>query len=169
MNAFSENNLEIQTTAIVLETVSWVLSSMLTKAVRTIEQFAEDEVFLPNDGGPFEGQLFAVRRQPFVSLLWKEMQSPRWSEVWVTGCVQSGKTLSAFVIPLIYMLVELQKSPIAAIPDGTMELINGQSMLSRYSRQTATSNRCFLSRVQVPKVVPQKHMSNFPMATRSNS
>ena len=121
MNAYSESNSESRIkTALVLETVSGVLVAMITKPVRTIEQFAEEEVFLPNDGGPFEGQLFAVRRQPFVSLLWKEMQSPRWSEVWVTGCVQSGKTLMAFVIPLVYMIVELKKSPIAAIPDGTM-------------------------------------------------
>ena len=108
MNAYSESNSESRKkiqTAIVLETVSGVLVAMVTKPVRTIEQFAEEEVFLPNDGGQFEGQLFAVRRQPFVALLWKEMQSPRWSEVWVTGCVQSGKTLMAFVIPLIYMIV----------------------------------------------------------------
>lgn len=105
---------------IVRATVSWLLLQAVTNPVRTIEQFAEEEVILPKDGGPFEGQLFASRRQPFVSLLWKEMQSPRWTEVWVTGCVQSGKTLMAFVIPLIYMVVELQKSPIAAIPDGTM-------------------------------------------------
>lgn len=103
-----------------VDSVKWVIASMITKPIRTIEEFAEQEVFLPKDGGPFEGQLFAVRRQPFVSLLWEQMQSSRWSEVWVTGCVQSGKTLMAFVIPLIYMIVELQKSPIAAIPDGTM-------------------------------------------------
>lgn len=117
MNAHLTRDLKTQ---LDLESARIVFGLMKSKPVRTIEQFAEEEVFLPKDGGPFEGQLFACRRQPFVSLLWKEMNSSRWSEVWVTGCVQSGKTLCAFVIPLIYMIVELQKSPIAAVPDGTM-------------------------------------------------
>ena len=116
----SESLKEDSTGSIELDTVCWFISQIRTKLVRTIEQFAEEEVILPEDGGPYGGQPFAVRRQPFVSLLWAEMQSSRWAEVWVTGCVQSGKTLTAFVIPLIYMIVELQKGPIAAIPDGTM-------------------------------------------------
>ena len=91
-----------------------------SKPVRTLAQFAEEEIVLPRDGGPFEGQMFRVDRQPFARLLWDELDSRQWAEAFVFGCIQSGKTLLAFVIPLVYMVVELHKGPIAAIPDGSM-------------------------------------------------
>ena len=52
----------------------WLLS-VVRKRIRTIEEFAEEEVMLPRDGGKFGGQPFRVERQPFVRLLWNEMQS----------------------------------------------------------------------------------------------
>ena len=94
--------------------------SARSQKVRTILEFAESEITLPMDGGPFQGQKFRSHRQPYVRLLWSEIESRRWSEAFITGCVQSGKTLSAFVVLLLYMVFELRNSPIAAIPDGTM-------------------------------------------------
>ena len=91
-----------------------------SERVRTILEFAESEITLPRDGGPFQGQKFRSHRQPYVRLLWSEIESRRWSEAFITGCVQSGKTLSAFVVLLLYMVFELRNSPIAAIPDGNM-------------------------------------------------
>lgn len=117
MNAYLGSNYQA-TADIVL--AQELVASCRTRKVRTIREFAEQEIILPEDGGPFEGQPFSVDRQPFVELLWDELMSGDWSEAFITGCVQSGKTLTAFVILLLYMILELRKSPIAAIPDGTM-------------------------------------------------
>ena len=88
--------------------------------LRDIGEWAEEEIILPMDGGPFEGQPFELARQPYVRLLYDEIMFGNWSEYIITGPSQSGKTLSAFVIPLLWILLELRKNTICGVPDGNM-------------------------------------------------
>ena len=81
---------------------------------RTIREFAEQEIVVAD--GPFPGR-FHVDRQPFARLFFDEVQSGRWTEFNIVGCVQSGKTLIGFVIITLYHLFEVQEAVICGVPD----------------------------------------------------
>ena len=84
--------------------------------VRPLRQFVREEIILPNDGGPFEGEPFDPECQPYVDLLYEELEAGGWSEVFITGPNQSGKTLCAFVIIIVYIAAELRKNVIVGVP-----------------------------------------------------
>ena len=44
------------------------------------------------------------------------MDSGRWTRICATGCVQSGKSLICFVVPICYHLFEIQETTIAGAP-----------------------------------------------------
>lgn len=91
-----------------------------SRELRDIAAFAEEEIVLPMDGGPFEGQPFEGSRQPYVKLLYHEIMHGNWNEYIITGPSQSGKTLCAFVIILLWILIELRKNCVCGVPDGNM-------------------------------------------------
>lgn len=84
--------------------------------VRSLRQFAREEIILPSDGGPFEGEPFNPDCQPYVDLLYEQLEIGGWSEIFITGPNQSGKTLSAFVIIIVYIAAELRKNVIVGVP-----------------------------------------------------
>jgi phage terminase large subunit GpA-like protein len=98
------------------------LTNFLTQArprpLRTMRAFAEGEVVIPD--GPYAGRRFRCSRQPYTALWFAEVDSGRWSRCVATGPTQSGKTLSCFVIPLLYHLFELQETVICGLPDMDM-------------------------------------------------
>jgi phage terminase large subunit GpA-like protein len=96
----------------------WFLGQCRPRRLRTIRQFAEAEIVLPT--GPFAGRRFRCARQPYTGLWFDEIDSGRWSRCVATGPTQSGKTLSCFVIPLLYHLFELQQTVILGLPDMDM-------------------------------------------------
>jgi hypothetical protein len=96
----------------------WFLRQSLPPRLRTMRQFAEDEVVVPD--GPFAGRRFSCKRQPFMALWFAEVDSGRWSRCVATGPTQSGKTLACFVIPLLYHLFEIGETVICGIPDMDM-------------------------------------------------
>jgi phage terminase large subunit GpA-like protein len=96
----------------------WFLRAARAKRVRTMRQFAEEEIVLP--GGPFAGRRFRCSRQPFAALWFAEVDSGRWSRHVASGPSQSGKTLTCFVIPLLYHLFELGETVICGLPDMDM-------------------------------------------------
>src|SRR4051812_9443250 len=75
--------------------------------LRSRRQFAEQELILPE--GPFEGRRFKCARQPFAGL-WLDavdgtlayQPSQRFTRIVTTGPSQSGKTLIATIVPLLY-------------------------------------------------------------------
>jgi len=77
--------------------------------------FADEEIVIPA-GGPFEGRRFSSERQPYTRLLFSEIDSGRWTRIVATGPTQSGKSLSAFVIPCLYHLFEVQETVILGLP-----------------------------------------------------
>ena len=91
-----------------------------SKPVRDIMAFAEQEIILPMDGGPHEGEPFRGDFQPYVKLLYGEIKNGPWNVIIIAGPSQSGKTLCAFVIVLLYVVLELQRNMVVGIPDETM-------------------------------------------------
>ncbi len=86
--------------------------------VRSMRQFAEAEIVIPD--GPFAGRRFRCSRQPYTGLWFDAVDSGHWSRYVATGPTQSGKTLSCFVIPLLYHLFEIGETVICGLPDMDM-------------------------------------------------
>lgn len=97
-----------------LTAVSAVAGGFVSRPLRTIRRFAEQEIIVPD--GPFAGRRFKVERQPFTGLLFDAIDSALWNRFVVTGPTQSGKTLAAWVIPVLYHLFEIGEKVIIAAP-----------------------------------------------------
>ena len=81
---------------------------------RGLAQFAREEIVVPD--GPYRGRRFDPQVQPYTGLLFDAIDSGSWRRIVVTGPTQSGKTLSSFVIPVMWSLFELGESVIIAAP-----------------------------------------------------
>ena len=85
----------------------------------TNREFAEKYVHLPRTS-PFGNVPFRCNRQPYVGLLFDEIDNGGWKTILVSGPSQSGKTLSAFVIPTLHDVVVLRFNTIIGFPDADM-------------------------------------------------
>jgi len=83
---------------------------------RPFTRWLEEEVYLPNDGGPFSGRRFQFAYQPIAKLWAAEIDSGRWNEYVYTGPSQSGKSFIGYVCPLLYHLTELNESVGFGVP-----------------------------------------------------
>jgi len=92
----------------------WFARAAQTHEIRTRRQWCE-QVLVPAEG-PYRNQLWRAESQPFQALLLDEMDSGRWTRIFCTGCVQSGKSLITYVVPLLYHLFEMQEDVIAGAP-----------------------------------------------------
>lgn len=101
-----------------VEDARWFLQRARSPRLRTMRQFAEDEIVIPN--GPFAGRRFSVDRQPYSGLWLDAVDSGQWRRVVSTGPVQSGKTLLCFAIPALYHLFEHGETCIIGLPDMDM-------------------------------------------------
>ena len=86
--------------------------------LRTMREFAEQEIIIPD--GPFKDRKFNCDRQPFSRVWFDLCDDKRWNRKFAPGCTQSGKSLTAFVIPVLYHLFEQQETVIAGVPDMDM-------------------------------------------------
>jgi hypothetical protein len=77
---------------------------------RPFARWLVEEVYLPNDGGPFSGRRFRFEHQPIARLWANEIDSGRWNEFVYTGPSQSGKSFLGYVAPMLYHLTELNES-----------------------------------------------------------
>lgn len=77
-------------------------------------QFALDELVIPE--GETKNERFRLRTQPWNGLLLREMDNPHWYNIAVVGCVQSGKSLFGFVVPVIKHLFENGETVILGVP-----------------------------------------------------
>ncbi len=96
----------------------WFLGQARPRRLRTMRQFAEQEIVIPE--GPFAGRKFRCSRQPYTGLWFDAVDSGNWNRCVATGPTQSGKTLSCFVIPMLYHLFELGETVICGLPDMDM-------------------------------------------------
>ncbi len=98
--------------------VRWFLRQARPRRMRSMRAFAEQEIVIPD--GPYAGRRFRCDRQPYTGLWFNAVDSGLWSRCVATGPTQSGKTLSCFVIPLLYHLFELEETVICGLPDMDM-------------------------------------------------
>ena len=89
-----------------------------TPVVRTMLEFACEEIIIPD--GPYKGMRFDPEKQPYTKLWFDAVDSGKWRRFVVTGPSQSGKTLCAFVIPILYFLFEMGETVVCGIPDMSM-------------------------------------------------
>lgn len=86
--------------------------------MRTMREFAEAEIVIPD--GKFRGARFRCHRQPYTRLWFDEVDSGRWNRLFATGPTQSGKTLSCYLVPIMYHLFEIGETVIAGLPSMDM-------------------------------------------------
>jgi phage terminase large subunit GpA-like protein len=86
------------------------------KPPRTFKQWLSEEVYLPMDGGPHQGKRYQFRFQPITEHWANEIDSGRWNEFVYSGPSQSGKSLSGYVLPMLYHLCELNESVGFGVP-----------------------------------------------------
>ena len=98
--------------------LKWFLSQARPRRLRSMRQFAEQEIVIPD--GPFADRRFRCARQPYTGLWFYAVDSGNWSRCVATGPTQSGKTLACFVIPLLYHLFEIGETVICGLPDMDM-------------------------------------------------
>ena len=95
-----------------------MLSEMRIRKLRTMREFAEQEIIIPD--GPQKGFHFRCSTQPHTALFFDEVQDGGWEVINVLGPPQSGKTLIAFVIPVLYYLFEARENVIIGLPSEEM-------------------------------------------------
>lgn len=108
-----------------------------------MREFAEQEIVLPT--GPHQGRRFRCDRNPYSALWLNAIDSGCWRRFFATGPQQSGKTLCASIIPLLYHLFEVKETVIFGIPsldmvaDKWAEDIHPAIEASRYRELLPTS------------------------------
>lgn len=115
MSSFKITNLLKQTTK---REIDWFINACGVPKVRTIREFAEQEIVLPT--GPHAGKKFRCYRQPFSRLWFDELNSKTWRRYIATGPMQSGKSLMCLVIPMMYCLFELGETCILGAPSAVI-------------------------------------------------
>lgn len=98
--------------------LSWFATASQKPPVRSIFDFACDEVIIAE--GRYKGRRYRPDRQPFSGMLLKQIDSGRYNRFAITGCVQSGKTFTALVIPFMYHIFEMQEDVIVGVPQMEM-------------------------------------------------
>jgi phage terminase large subunit GpA-like protein len=96
----------------------WLTRQARPRRLRSMRQFAEQELIVP--AGPYRGRRFRCDRQPYTALWFEQVDSGMWNRCVATGPTQSGKSLTCFVIPLLYHLFEQQETVICGLPDMDM-------------------------------------------------
>lgn len=82
--------------------------------VRTIREFAETEIVLPN--GRYAGRRYRCDYQPYSAHWFAAIDSGRWRRFAAVGPTQSGKTLTCYVIPVLYHIFEMCETVVLGVP-----------------------------------------------------
>lgn len=97
----------------------WFLRQARAPRLRTFRRFAGEELVLPT--GPFAGRPFDETRLPWTRHWLDELDRGSWKRFVVEGPSQAGKSLMAFVLPVMYLLFELRE-PTVLVGVPTMEM-----------------------------------------------
>jgi hypothetical protein len=98
-----------------------MFSRMRPPKLRTMRAFAESEIILPE--GPRAGLPFSCQFAPFTGLILDVFDSGKFRRHWVSGPVQSGKSLIGLVVPVLYHLFEVGENVILCAP--TQQIAQG--------------------------------------------
>ena len=102
------------------EDFKWCLSLSQAPVCRSVGEWAEQCIYLPN--GPYSGERYRHHYHPVSRLFFDEIDSGRWSRIAATGPTQNGKTLMCYVIPVLYHLFEMKETVIVGLP--SMDMAN---------------------------------------------
>lgn len=97
------------------EEFAWLADHAKAPRLRSMLEWAEQEIILPN--GPHQGERYRIANQPYARHYLEAADDPRWQIINATGPSQSGKTMTCSVIPLLYHLFEIQETVIFGLPD----------------------------------------------------
>lgn len=100
------------------EELLWMLRASRPPRIRTRRQFAEQEIVLPT--GRYAGHRFQASRQPYAALWLDLCDRGPWRRRAATGPTQSGKSLTCFIIPILYHLFERCETIGVGIPTQDM-------------------------------------------------
>ncbi len=103
-----------------IETFNWAIDLSQAPTVRTMSEWVEEKIILPN--GPFASERYRHYRHPVSKVFFGAIDSGRWSRIAATGPTQNGKTLMCYVAPVLYHLFELRETVIIGLP--TMDMAN---------------------------------------------
>ena len=109
--------IELPTTTLIRD-MKWCLSLAQAPVVRSMTDWAEDVIVLPN--GPVAKERYRHWRHPVSRVFFNQLDSGWWSRVAATGPVQNGKTLMCYVIPVLYHLFEMGETVIVGLPSMDM-------------------------------------------------
>lgn len=84
----------------------------------TFRQFLERDVVIPD--GKYKGLRFKADRQPVINLWIDAIDSGQYNEYYFTAPSQFGKTLIAFVAPLLYHTCERSENYVLGVPFADM-------------------------------------------------
>ncbi len=82
---------------------------------RSMAEFACQEIVIPD--GPYKGWPYAFDVQFYPRLYLEAVGSGLWPRTFATGPVQSGKSLTAWIIPAMYHLFEIGETVICGLPN----------------------------------------------------
>ncbi len=118
-NATESQQLAIPDSPVLQKLMLEFCEQLISCNIRPIHQWVTDEIVLPPPG-PREHQRYSFEFQPVHELILREIDSGKWSEIFLVGPSQSGKTLCCFCIPVLYFTCELSEPIIVGIPDQAM-------------------------------------------------
>lgn len=95
-----------------------VLRISITTPPLTYRQFLEERIVIPD--GPHAGKPFKIHRQPVVGLWADAIDSGKFNEFVFTAPSQFGKTLAAFVGPILWHTCELDDNTVMGVPHADM-------------------------------------------------
>lgn len=100
------------------KTIAAGLRAAKTLPARPMAKFATEEITIPD--GKSKGLRFAFQRQPVTRLWFEAIDSGLFNEFVFTAPSQCGKTLSGFVIPLLYHTCEVEENYVLGLPYADM-------------------------------------------------
>jgi len=98
-----------------------LIQAMRPRKVRTFQEFAEQEIIIPD--GRYKNLKFSCAVMPWTALLLAVFTAGKFIRYFFTGSRQSGKTLCVFQIPVLYHLFEMEEDVIVGVPK--MDLAQG--------------------------------------------
>lgn len=115
-------------------------SNLLMDLVNRDYIIPDIHTYFENLKHPETDEQFNIDSQPFIKPIFDAFMDDKYNEIWITGCVQSGKTLIGYVIPILYSITQLRENIIVASPDKKMAMDKWQKDLVPLLESTPDSN-----------------------------
>lgn len=97
-----------------MQIIDNLFRNMRPKKIRTFQEFAEQEIVIPD--GRYKNMKFSCDVMPWTREILRVFQEGKFIRYFFTGSRQSGKTLCAFQLPVMYHLFEIEEDVIVGVP-----------------------------------------------------